>query len=547
MIEAFKESPLLLLFVVSAVGYWIGRIRIKGAKLGVSAVLFAGLAFGALDPALQVPEVIIVLGLSMFVYTIGLSSGPSFFSTFRSQGLRNFGFVITMLTLSALITVGVYLLFGFDAATAAGLLAGSTTNTASLAGLLDMIQLSQPDALKEQLSNAAVVGYSLSYPMGVIGVMFAIGFMRKFLKIDFKKEEQKLSDDSFPISKDIRSRTIEISNKDVVGKPIREIFLHFQKRLVFGRMSRGGDEFLSTMDNVLQLGDRIVVVASKEMIKEASELLGFVYEKDLSYDRTIFDVCRIFVSKPNIAGEKIASLNLSEKFSAIITRVQRGDMDLIANGETVLELGDRVLAVTRRKDMNKLRDFFGNSYEALNHINLLSFGSGMALGLLLGMVSFQLPGGISFKLGFAGGPLIVALVLGALRRTGPIVWTLPFGANLVLRQLGLILLLAGIGIRSGHTFVNTIMAGGGGLIFLAGAIIATTTAILVLWMGYKWLKIPFALLTGMVATQPAILEYALEQSGNKLPTLGYTLMLPVVLITKILFVQILFTVLTNLG
>ncbi len=544
MIEAFKTSPLLLLFIVSAVGYWIGRIPIKGVKLGVSAVLFVGLAFGALDPQLQVPEIIIVLGLSMFVYTVGLSSGPSFFSSFRSQGLRNFGFVISMLTLSALITVGVYLLFGFDAATAAGLLSGSTTNTASLAGLLDMIHLSQPKALQEQMSNAAVIGYSLSYPMGVIGVMFAIGFMRKALKIDFRKEEQQLNDDSFPISRNIGSRTIEIKKEEMVGKTVREVFLYFQKRLVFGRMSRGDNEFLSTMDNTFQLGDRIVIVGSKEILEKATKLLGVVHEKDLSYDRTVFDVCRIFVSKPSIAGEKIASLNLSERFTAIITRVQRGDMDLIANGETVLELGDRVLAVTRRKDMEKLRAFFGNSYEALNHINLLSFGSGMALGLLLGMVSFELPGGMSFKLGFAGGPLIVALVLGALRRTGPIVWTLPFGANLVLRQLGLILLLAGIGIRSGHTFIETIMAGGAGTLFLAGAIIATTTAILVLWMGYKWLKIPFALLTGMVATQPAILEYALEQSENKLPTLGYTLMLPVVLITKILFVQILFAVLS---
>jgi len=275
--------------------------------------------------------------------------------------------------------------------------------------------------------------------------------------------------------------------------------------------------------------------------------MGEPYEEELSFDRTIYDVKRLFVSNPEIAGEKIAALNLAEKFSTIITRVQRGDVDLLANGDTVIELGDRVLAVARRPDFSKLEKLFGNSYEALNHINLLSFGSGMALGLLLGMVTFSLPGGMSFSLGFAGGPLIVALILGALRRTGPIVWTLPFGANLVLRQLGLIMLLAGIGIRSGHTFLNTILAGGGGWLFLAGGIIATTTALLTLWLGYRWLRIPYVLLTGMIATQPAILEYALDQSGNKLPTMGYSLILPIVLITKILFVQVLFSVLVGLG
>ena len=149
----------------------------------------------------------------------------------------------------------------------------------------------------------------------------------------------------------------------------------------------------------------------------------------------------------------------------LITRIQRGDMDILANGNSVLELGDRVLVVSRRDDLPKLSKLFGNSYEALSHINLLSFGSGMALGLLLGMVNFELPNGLTFNLGFAGGPLIVGLILGALRRSGPIVWTLPYSASLTLRQMGLILLLAGIGIRSGHTFLNTLLQGDGWLLF----------------------------------------------------------------------------------
>ena len=542
MIEAFKESPVLLLFVVSAIGYWVGNIPIRGTKLGVAAVLFVGLAFGAIDPALGMPDIVIVLGLSMFVYTIGLSSGPSFFSTFKSQGWRNFSFILAMLVFSTLITLGLYYLFNLDAATAAGLLAGSSTNTASLAGLLDLIQLTQPAALQAELSNAAVVGYSLSYPMGVLGVMLAISLMQRWFRINYPKE---LEEQNLILSGDnIRRQTITITQEEVVGMAIRDVFQRYQKRLVFGRMQRQGVDQLPNMDTELQLGDQLVIIGNAAVMEEATQMLGTVQDKELSYDRTSFDVRRLFVSNPKIAGQKIASLNLAEKFSTIITRVQRGDVDLLASGETVLELGDRVLVIARRKDFEELKELFGNSYEALNHINLLSFGSGMALGLLLGMFTFTMPGGLSFSLGFAGGPLIVALILGALRRTGPIVWTLPYGANLVLRQLGLILLLAGIGIRSGHTFLNTILAGGGGWIFLCGAIIATTTAFVTLWLGYKWLRIPFGLLTGMIATQPAILEFALDRAGNRLPSMGFTLILPIVLITKILFVQLLFAFLS---
>ncbi|MEL6659371.1 MAG: TrkA C-terminal domain-containing protein [Bacteroidota bacterium] len=542
MIEAFKESPVLLLFVVSAIGYWVGNIPIRGTKLGVAAVLFVGLAFGAIDPALSMPDIVIVLGLSMFVYTIGLSSGPSFFSTFKSQGLRNFSFILAMLVFSTLITLGLYYLFDLDAATAAGLLAGSSTNTASLAGLLDLIQLSQPAALQAEMSNAAVVGYSLSYPMGVLGVMLAISLMQGWFRINYPQE---LQEQNLILSGDnIRRHTVVITQEAVVGLAIRDIFQRFQRRLVFGRMQRQGVDQLPNMDTELQLGDQLVIIGDAAVLEEATAMLGEVQNKELSYDRTSFDVRRLFVSNPKIAGEKIASLNLAEKFSTIITRVQRGDVDLLASGDTVLELGDRVLVIARRQDFEELKKLFGNSYEALNHINLLSFGSGMALGLMLGLLTFTLPGGVSFSLGFAGGPLVVALILGALRRTGPIVWTLPYGANLVLRQLGLILLLAGIGVRSGHTFLNTILAGGGGWIFLCGAIIATTTAFLTLWLGYKWLRIPFGLLTGMIATQPAILDFALDRAGNRLPSMGFTLILPIALITKILFVQLLFAFLS---
>lgn len=543
MVDAFIENPLLLLFIVAGLGYGVGSIRIRGSNLGVAAVLFVGLAVGGLSPELHIPDIIIFLGLAMFVYTIGLSSGPSFFATFRQRGSRDIIFVIVMLTLSASIAFGLHFLFAFDASTTSGLYAGSTTNTPALAGLLDAISNANLDSVtSKSMSERAVIGYSLSYPMGVIGVMIAINVMQRLLKIDYLAEERELKKE-YPVRQTVTSKTVEITQPDVTGVPLRDLKRQLKANVVFGRLLREEETLLTNYDTRLQIGDQIAVVADEEEIERVTKLIGKTMPFRLSYDRSEYDTRRIFVSNPNIAGERLSTLNLNERFAAIITRVRRGDIDLLANSKLVLELGDRVRFVARRQDIPRISKLFGDSYDALSRINLLSFGLGMALGLLLGMITFQLPGDASFKLGFAGGPIIVALILGALRRTGPIVWTLPYSANLTLRQIGLILLLAGVGVNSGHTFVDTVAQGGGGIIFLAGTIISFITAIATLFIGYKLLKIPFSFLTGMVASQPAVLDFALEKAGNKLPNIGFTLMLPVSLITKIVYVQFLFALL----
>lgn len=544
MIQAFTENPILLLFVVAGLGYGIGSIRIRGSSLGVAAVLFVGLIFGGLSPQLRIPDTIIFLGLSMFVYTVGLGSGPSFFATFQQRGTRDIIFVFTMLTFSALLTVGLHYLFQFDAITTAGLFAGSSTNTPALAGLLDAVNNAagsqENAALQAQL---AVVGYSLSYPMGVLGVMIAINLVERLLKIDFRKEEEALKKD-YVVRQNITSLTVAVKHENVIGIPIRDLKRTHNMAIVFGRIQRGEETFLSNWDTQFQLGDKVAMVGDKEEVDRIGTILGDALPYKLSYDQTAYETKQIFVSNPDITGEKIAALNLQEKFAAIITRVRRGDIDLLADSNTVIELGDRVRFVSRRKDIQRIAAFFGDSYESLSRINLLSFGLGIAAGLLLGMITFQLPGGLSFKLGYAGGPLIVALILGALRRTGPLVWTLPYGANLSLRQIGLIFLLAGVGVNSGHTFMGTLSQGEGGWIFLAGTIISFLTAVFTLVIGYKILNIPFSFLMGMVANQPAILDFALDKTQNKLPNIGFTLILPISLITKILYVQILFAVLS---
>ena len=542
MIEAFTNNSLLLLFVVAAVGYGIGNIRIKGSGLGVAAVLFVGLAAGALDPALKIPDVIIFLGLTIFVYTIGLQSGPGFFRNIKQHGIRDILFVIVMLCLSALLLVGLHFLFEFEPSTTAGLFAGVTTNTPALAGLLDAIANNHTGETAAQLSREAVVGYSLSYPMGVLGVMFAITLVERALRINYVAEEASLRN-LYPIEQDMKNTAVRILTDKFSSRSLRDLIKQFQWDVVFGRMLRDDVVSLTNWDISFKKGDLIKLVGNRNEVNRVIEELGEEAEGALISGDSVYETARIFVSNPKVAGQKLAALNLGEKFAATISRYRRGDIDLLASGDTILELGDQVRFVARREDLPKISNLFGNSYEKLSHVNLLSFGLGMALGLWLGLIEFTLPGGASMKLGFAGGPLLVALVLGSLRRTGPIVWTLPYSANLTLRQFGLTLLLAGIGINSGHTFLSTVSGGGGGLIFLSSVIISILTALVTLIIGFKLVKIPFSFLTGMVANQPAILDFAIDRTGNKLPNIGFTTMLPVALIAKILFVQLLFNLL----
>jgi putative transport protein len=369
--------------------------------------------------------------------------------------------------------------------------------------------------------------------------MIAITLLQKWLKIDYKKEAFDLRRE-YPIAQKIINITIKVTNAELENKTLRDIIQQYNWTVVFGRIKHDNEITLSNFDSTLIIGDLVRVSGTEEELERLIPVLGEKVDNRFDDNETEYEIKRIFVSNPKVAGQTLAALNLNEKYSTIVTRLRRGDVDILVNNKTVFELGDRVRFVARRQDIPDLVKLFGDSYRALGQIDLLSFGFGMALGLLLGMITFELPGGIQFKLGFAGGPLIVALVLGALRRTGPIVWTLPYSANLTLRQIGLIFLLATIGVRSGHTFVSTILGGGAGLIFLAGTIISLSTAILTIFIGYKLLKIPFTLLTGMVANQPAILDFAIQKADNHLPNIGYALMMPVALIAKIVFVQILY-------
>lgn len=540
MIEILRDNPVLLLFVVAAIGYFLGTLKIRGQSLGVSAILFTGLFFGAIDPNIHVPGIILSLGLSIFVYSIGLNSGPAFFNSYQKNGLRDFLFVVVMMLLSGAISIGLWALFGFSAAVIAGVYAGSTTNTAAMAGVIDMIKNTYDEEAASVLVEDIVVGYSFSYPMGVLGGIIAIILVERMLRIDYKAEQESLRKE-YPQNQGIGSRTIRITNDQVCNRQLRDLVKAYEWNVVFGRIYQNNQVGLANWGTRFQVGNHVRVTGNKEDLDQITDLFGEEGDNSLTDDGN-FDYRTIFVSNPQVAGRRIASLNIFEGYDAVITRLRRGDIDMLATSDTVLELGDRIRFVARREDLDRLSTYFGDSYHQSSKINLFTFGLGIGLGLILGTVEFSLGGDVSFRLGYAGGPLVVGLLLGALRHTGPINWTLPYSANVTLQQLGLILFLSAIGVRSGNAFIQSLSIEGVWM-FMASVVISLLTALSILILGLKLMKIPFTLLMGMVANQPAILDFAMERAKNRIPVFGYSLMFPIAVILKIVIAQLIFILL----
>ncbi|MRR57800.1 MAG: transporter [Deltaproteobacteria bacterium] len=545
MLKILIDNPLLLLFLVAAIGYPLGRIKICGSSLGVASVLFTGLAIGSLHPELKLPEIIYVLGVALFVYTVGLANGPAFLASLRRQGLRNNLLVVGILVFAAGLTVLSQKLFQLRPALAAGIFAGSLTNTPALAAILDIIKHTVSRDLLNRFLADPVVGYSITYPMGVIGSILSISILQRIWKIDYAAEAKQLR--GFGVATEpLKNSTIRVTCQEAVGVTIEELRKRNGWDIIFGRIRHGGSVSLADPSSCLAIGDQVTAVGVGEELELVTRFLGERSDTELDLDRSEFDYRRIFVSNPKLVGRRLRDLRLKENYGAIITRIRRGDDDILAGGDTILELGDRVRVITDRDRIDAVSAFFGDSYRAVSEVDILTFSLGLAFGLFLGTLPIPLPGGSELRLGFAGGPLLTALVLGTLGRTGPLVWSLPYGANLTLRQIGLILFLAGVGTQAGYGFVTTFTQEGGLLLFGLGIVITSTAAIAMLWIGYRVLKIPMSLLIGMLAglqTQSAVLGFALEQSRNELPTVGYASVYPVATIAKILLAQLLLTML----
>jgi putative transport protein len=530
IVDFLAEQPLLLLFVVAGLGQLVGSIRIAGVSLGVAGVLFAGIAIGAIDPKLALPELFLQLGLALFVYALGLASGPAFVASLRTTGLRRV-FTVGLLVLAGAVEVVIVAkLMGLSGPKGAGLFTGVLTNTPALAGIVET--LNRDPSLGDPADP--VVAYSLAYPASVIASLVVVIALRKVLRRhpELSRAEEVDEADLRLVSRVIRvTRSIAVSEFDAATAG----------EVLVGRIERNGEQHVAEPTSSLEPGDLVGLIGPAAMVERVTPLVGERTTGRLLQDRSELDIRRIFVSDRRLAGLHIRELDLPARYGALVTRVRRGDLDLVGHPDLVLELGDRVRVLAPPDRMPQLTRFFGDSYRALGEVDVVGFSVGLALGLLLGAVPLPLPGGSSFTLGFAGGPLIAGLLLGTLRRTGPISWQVPYTAGLTLRQFGLVLFFAAIGTRAGQKFADTAGSVEGIRIVGVAFLLSLALAVLTMVIGIRALRMPYWRASGFlggVFTQPATLAFATAQSRSEEPEDSYALAAPFAILLKIVLAQL---------
>ncbi len=535
---ALSANPILTLFVVIGLGYLVGEISLFGFKFGVSGVLFVGLAISSLSPAIALPEFVSSLGLVIFVYAIGIHSGPAFFASFRRQGYRDSLLAVGVLAFGALMAVLLSTLLPLPAPRAAGLFCGALTNTPALAAARERIHehavaRGVPEEQARVEADQPVVTYSIAYPIGVIGVLICLQLFRRISKTDAQPGEE---------AAEILVCDYSVTNPGVIGRSVGEVLrLHKDLGFVISRLQHAGSTDLAMSGTVLSEGDIVAVVGDETAHERAQQIFGERSQTRIEEDRSRLDYRRVFVSSKEVVGKRLRDLDLQNALGATITRLRRGDVDVVPAPETRLELGDRIRVLTRRENFANVSRFFGDSIRGTAETDFGSVAIGMVLGALVGMLPIPLPGGSVARLGLAGGPLLVALLLGKMEHTGRITWAIPVSVNITLRQLGLLLFLAAVGTRAGYSFVETVRVNGFQLL-AAGAAITFGVVLGMLLVGHLAFRIPCDTLMGLVSgvqTQPACLAYAANLSKTDAPNIAYAGVYPAAMIAKIVLAQLL--------
>jgi putative transport protein len=368
MLNLLAENPLLLLFTVIGLGYLVGNISLFGLKLGVSAVLFVGIFFGALDHRLSLPEHIYIIGLVLFVYAIGLQSGHGFFASFRKRGIRSSVITTLILVVGAAAALIAQRYLGISAASAAGLFCGALTSTPALAAAVETsknLSVSFPPETRALYAGSPVVAYALAYPFGIFGAIFALFLSKKIIKSDLASEAMETKPES--AKETIYSRTFRVTNPAIVGKTVQDILAPIKDQgFVLSRIRKGNKTDIVLLDSVLDLNDYIVAVGDADAMQRAQLIFGEQAQEHLAIGLDGLSYRRIFVSNKEVVGKSIRDLNLSQNLHAIITRLRRGDVDMVPTPDMVLEMGDRIRVITQRENMDRATRYFGDSLKSIS-------------------------------------------------------------------------------------------------------------------------------------------------------------------------------------
>ena len=526
MIDFLNTQPLLLLGVIVSLGYSLGQVKIKGFSLESSAVLFVALAAGHLG--MNIPEIFKLLGLALFIYSIGLQAGPKIPLLFKKEGMALNILAFGVVAGGALITALGMLLFNFGKDISIGIFAGALTSTPGLASAYEATQ-----------SGATSIGYGIAYPIGVVGVILFIKFLPLMLKTDIRKAEKTERESLQQEQQTVINKQIEISNPNVFEKPIKVLNFTAISGCVISRLARGESVEVPSGKTVLREGDIVRIVGKEENIEGAALMLGHLTDKKIPHGE--LDMKRFVVTNRRLVGKRIKDLKLRMKYEVNITRIGRYGMDIPASADLKIEWGDRVSVVAELQWMDELKSFFGDDIKKAEGGNVFSIILGITLGILIGMVPVSIGKILSFKMGVTGGILLAGLILSNRGRLGPIVWRVPFNIINFIRELGLIFFLAAVGTRAGENLVEVIKTNGLPLVLWA-AVITVVPMFAALFVSMKAYRLNifqlFGLIPGAMTSTPGFAT-ATTTTDSQTPSAIYAAVYPVAMISMILFTRIL--------
>lgn len=538
-IEHSALQAIIVISLISAIGLMLGRIRIFGISLGITFVFFAGILAGHFGLTIDSQMLFYAetFGLVLFVYALGLQVGPGFFSSMRTEGTKLLLPAIGVLLTGTLLAIGLSFAANVEISDMSGILCGATTNTPALAAAQQTLDQMEVDG------SGAALSCALTYPLGVVGVIFAMIFLRKlFVKPgDMPQPDNKHKKNVFIAS-------YCVTNPDVFGKTISEIH-DKHNHFIISRMWHNGHVLIPMSDRVLQENDVLLVITKPEERESLRQIFGKQEDKDWNAENIDWNKIdseltsqRIIVTRPEINGKKLSSLRLRNNYGINISRVYRAEVQLLATPDLVLQLGDRLTVVGEKADIKRVEKILGNAIKSLNEPNLVSVFIGMILGLMVGSIPLAIPGiSVPVKLGLAGGPIIVGILIGTFGPRLHMVTYTTQSANMMLRAIGLNLYLACLGLDAGAHFFETIVRPEGALWLILGLLITFVPVVLIGIFALRVMKLDFGSITGLLCgsmANPMALTYANESIEGDNPSVAYATVYPVCMFLRVIIIQL---------
>ncbi|MGV8947323.1 MAG: aspartate:alanine exchanger family transporter [Lutibacter sp.] len=523
--ELFSNSYFAL-FLIILIGFFIGRIKIKGISLDVSGVIFVALVFG--HYGIIIPEDFQNLGLVIFIFTIGIQAGPSFFESFKKHG-RELTVLASLLVISAsVITFLVIYFFNIDKNLGIGLLTGSLTSTPGLAAAIDATG-----------SPLASIGYGIGYPFGVIGVILFVNFLPKILRVNMKDEEKKYLEVTMADYPKIFSRNFIVENENVIGKNFGELNIRFMTKAVISRVMHEEKVGLPDKETILYKGDVVIAVGSNEALERIRILIGPETKLEIPLGSN-FDVRSVLITNKDVVKKTLGQLHELSKYHATVTRIRRSGIDLSPSPSSRLQFGDKLIVICQKENMKQVSEIFGDDDKLLSNTDFFPIAAGIILGILVGKLSLAFDS-FSLSLGLTGGILLVALILGRTGKTGPIMWTMTGASNQLLRQFGLLFFLAAVGSSAGSSLEQTFNQYGFAL-FMYGILITLMPMLITVIAARYFFKINFLILlgtlTGGMTSTPGLAAVD-NMTDTDAPAIAYATVYPIAMVLLIVVVKIL--------